>query len=157
MLTFSAQVGKLHQSGLSIDEINQHDSIYKLVKPLPGFEHSKSYLSDWIAEIIETEYTPVYPLTMTQLKSYVGFYPLGDNSIIEIVLDNKTLYAREKGKFSIELIPLSATHFDFKSWTQNDHLEFTLTQTGSVKSLLPVISKGSWNNRYFKPGTRVKL
>jgi len=157
MLDFSEFVGKLYLRGLNIDDIAQHESIHQMVKPLEGYEGSKSYLKDWVAEIIETEYTSAYPLTLAQLENYVGFYQLDANSSIEVILENSKLYAREKGKFSIELIPLSTTRFDFKSWTQDDHLEFILSSSGSVKSLLPVISKESWNNNYFKPGERVKL
>ena len=157
MLTFARHVGKLHREGMSVADIARADATHALVNTMEGYEQSKGYLEEWIAEIIETEYTPAFPLTPAQLQRYVGTYELTPDSQIEVVVKDNKLYAREKGKFSIELLPLSTTRFDFKSWLQDDHLEFTLAPSGEIEGMLPVLSKGSWNHNHIKPGKRLKL
>lgn len=146
-IKFAKRVGELYEKGLHVDEMSLDVKLNDIVKGLEAYPNFKPYLKYQIEELLEVDFSKSYNLTHNELMTYVGVYKLTEAALIEIVLEDGKLFARQEGAFYFELKPISKEAFDFKGPTSNDYLKFYLSSDGTIYSLTPILeNKGWWSN-----------
>lgn len=156
-IKFSERVGQLFQKGLKAEEILIDVELNAIVSELEAYPNLEPYLKYQIEELLEVDFKEGYKLAHNELMTYVGLYKLTDEKIIEIVLEDGKLFARQKGAFLFELKPISKEEFDFKGPTSNDCLKFKVSSSDKVESLSPILEKNGWWSNVITQGNYKKV
>ena len=153
---FAKVVGHLYEKGLPAEEMSLDTKLNDIVKDLEAYPNFKPYLKYQIEELLEVDFNSNFKLTQNELMSYVGVYQLTDAKVIEIVLEDGKLIARQEGAFYFELKPINKNIFDFKGPTSNDYLKFKLSSKSEVESLSPILEKNGWWSNVIAQGNYKK-
>ena len=153
---FAKRVGQLYKKGLSAEQMSEDARLHDIVKGLEAYPHFKPYLKYQIEELLEVDFSKSYNLTHTELMAYVGLYKLADEKIIEIVLEDGKVFARQEGAFYFELKPISKNTFDFKGPTSKDYLKFKVSSSGEILGVSPILEKNGWWSHVIAQGNYQK-
>lgn len=151
------RVEYLYEKGETAEEIAHDKKVHEILQDLDAYPRFKKYIISKVKSMIESDFIKSIPLSLKELKNYVGVYQLNNDRTIEVVLEKGRLFAREKGAFIFELTALSKTKFDFKSNTRNDYLTFQFAKNGKVISLQTVLQEGAWWSEIIATGTYFKI
>jgi len=112
------RVRTLHQAGSSIAQI-EADADYQAAMLRFNSDNEDGFLnrqsvSRFVSRVISSEFVEAQEIDDQASQLVLGSYALNDRSIIEVILENDTYYARKKGGFLFELIPQSNTRFHIR-------------------------------------------
>lgn len=156
-IKFANRVGQLYENGLNAKEMLLDPKLNDIVKSLEAYPNLKPSLNYHIQELLEVDSSKDFTLTPNELMAYVGVYKLTDAALIEIVLENGKLFARQEVAFYFELKPISKEAFDFKGPTSNDYLKFYFSSDKTIYSLKPILEKNSWWSDVIAQGNYNKI
>ncbi|WP_196893596.1 MBL fold metallo-hydrolase [Aureivirga marina] len=154
-VNFTNRVKELNKKGFSPESIVKDEEIIRITKVLEAYPEFKKYLIDLVLEIIENEFANSQHLKFPDLSKYAGIYKTNNYRETEIVFEKGKLYAREKGAFLVELIPISKIKFQIKTAREN-FLSFQISKKGKVISFSPELIKNGWWERIIKSEKRTK-
>ncbi len=109
------RVRTLHEAGSSTEEIIA-DADYQAAMLRFNTDNEDGFLnrqgvSRFVSRVISYEFVEAQEIDDQASQLVLGSYALSDRSVIEIIFENDTFYARKKGDFLFELIPQSNTRF----------------------------------------------
>lgn len=129
----------LHNQGQPAKSILKTQKVNDL---LNWFHGGKSL--DWLTDerrlaritaTITSDESDSIELTAQELKKYPGQYFSQDGSKIEIFSHKNELYGSKRNSYTVHLLPLSNTHFNFSGWDEKERFEFTFDNQGNAKTL----------------------
>ena len=156
---FSQQIGKLHKQGKPVKEMAIDKPLQRILSDYEGIEPNDTpvHLRS-IQDVLDGNFMTAENLPDALLASYTGHYEMGEQQVIEVVLDNGQLVAREDGQFIARLQPITATRFDMVGfpYTQGEQIEFIKNDAGKVDRLAMAVPNRFVMNYWLKAGERVR-
>jgi glyoxylase-like metal-dependent hydrolase (beta-lactamase superfamily II) len=145
------RLGELKKQAFNITEIKKDSKLRDLTQAFAVDEKRNNPadhfgLSWSVTKSLELEFYSRKKITKQQLQSYVGIYKLNKQIKVEIFTKDEKLFAREEGRYFVELIPISEHLFDMKGYFFDENKEkiiFNQSQNNEVESLNVIIDDTS--------------
>lgn len=157
LVNFSALVGKKYQLGMTVDQMIDDNELQNAVSIYPIYKQQPSLLQYNIRQLIDTEFTQQYPVSDSQLRTFVGSYHDNKGSHFEVDLADGHLFVGENGKFLFKLTAMAEDKFYiWKSDSTAFYMQFHHASDGRVMGISPEIPEGSYWLNVIPQGVRQK-
>lgn len=110
-----ALVDRLHSLsaiGASQQEMVADEQFLHIVEKFTGpTRPAQQRLSRLIERIVSSEFVMPYAIAESKIQSYLGKYMLEDGQYLELIREIGKTYARQEGRYMLELVPVSDSEF----------------------------------------------
>ena len=130
---------ELYSQQMSVDLMVKDEDLIKikdsfLTKRPQGIPEGR--FKRFIERTIASEFITPYPLSKTELKSYLGHYQFADKTKVEVFISNGKLYVRKKNAYYRQVIPVSPTRFKIRGAVKSEgYFLFKFGKSGKIESM----------------------